>query len=138
MKLCRYRFLRLKKTVGRVFNMNIERRSPARKERAAKPCYMMRPWRPLNLNALLNACTHARRRWRSLCPSESAMAKRRHGKASSHVFDLTGHPKATRAYAWSSPIEGSDKRRFFAVLHEGPVKSPVDEVRASIVAENRK
>jgi hypothetical protein len=29
-----------------------------------------------------------------------------------HVFDLTGHPKATRAYAWSSPIEGSDKRRF--------------------------
>jgi hypothetical protein len=26
-----------------------------------------------------------------------------------HVFDLEGHPKATRAYAWSSPIEGSDK-----------------------------
>jgi hypothetical protein len=23
-----------------------------------------------------------------------------------HVFDLTGHPTATRAYAWSSPIEG--------------------------------
>ena len=36
-----------------------------------------------------------------------------------HVFDLTGHPTATRAYAWSSPIEGSDKRRFFAVLHMG-------------------
>ena len=31
-----------------------------------------------------------------------------------HVFDLTGHPTATRAYAWSSPIEGSTKRRFFA------------------------
>jgi hypothetical protein len=27
-----------------------------------------------------------------------------------NVFDLTGHPKATRAYAWSSPLEGSDKR----------------------------
>jgi hypothetical protein len=26
-----------------------------------------------------------------------------------HVFDLEGHPKATRAYAWSSPIEGSTK-----------------------------
>ena len=25
-----------------------------------------------------------------------------------HVFDLAGHPKATRAYAWSSPIEGSE------------------------------
>jgi hypothetical protein len=27
-----------------------------------------------------------------------------------HAFDLTGHPTATRAYAWSSPIEGSTKR----------------------------
>ena len=24
-----------------------------------------------------------------------------------HVFELEGHPRATRAYAWSSPIEGS-------------------------------
>jgi hypothetical protein len=54
-----------------------------------------------------------------------------------HVFDLKGHPAASRAYAWSSPIEGSDKRRFFAVLHQGPVKSPVDAVRAAIVAERR-
>jgi hypothetical protein len=54
-----------------------------------------------------------------------------------HVFDLEGHPTASRAYAWSSPIEGSDKRRFFAVLHAGPVKSPVDAVRAAIVAEQR-
>jgi hypothetical protein len=45
-----------------------------------------------------------------------------------HVFELEGHPIATRAYAWSSPIEGSDKRRFFAVLHMGPVKSPQDAV----------
>ena len=29
-----------------------------------------------------------------------------------HVFDLDGHPSATSAYAWSSPVEGSDKRRF--------------------------
>jgi hypothetical protein len=54
-----------------------------------------------------------------------------------HVFDLTGHPKATRAYAWSSPIEGSDKRRFFAVLHLPPVTSPIEAVRAAIVAEQR-
>jgi hypothetical protein len=54
-----------------------------------------------------------------------------------HVFDLVGHPKATTAYAWSSPIEGSDKRRFFAVLHQGPIKSPADAVRAAIVAETR-
>ncbi len=54
-----------------------------------------------------------------------------------HVFDLEGHPSATRAYAWSSPIEGSDKRRFYAVLHLGGIRSPLDAVRAAIVAEHR-
>jgi hypothetical protein len=54
------------------------------------------------------------------------------------VFDLDNHPRATRAYAWSSPIEGSDKRRFFAVLHLGGIRSPADAVRAAIVAEHRK
>ena len=39
-----------------------------------------------------------------------------------HVFDLKGNAKATRAYAWSSPIEGSDKRRFYAVLHLGGIR----------------
>ena len=55
-----------------------------------------------------------------------------------HVFDLAGHPQATRAYAWSSPVEGSDKRRFFAVLHMGGIKSPLDAVRAAVVAEHRR
>jgi hypothetical protein len=49
-----------------------------------------------------------------------------------HVFDLAHNPLADRAYAWSSPIEGSDKRRFFA-----GIESPVDAVRAAIVAEQR-
>jgi hypothetical protein len=53
-----------------------------------------------------------------------------------HVFDLVGHPKAARAYAWSSPIEGGDKRRFFAVLQMGAIKSPRDAVRAAIVQEH--
>lgn len=54
-----------------------------------------------------------------------------------HVFDWIGHPKATRAYAWSSPIKGSLERRFFAVLHIPPINSPMAAVRASIVAERR-
>jgi hypothetical protein len=54
-----------------------------------------------------------------------------------HVFKLTGHPKATRAYAWSSPIEGSGKRRFIAVLHLPPITSPVDAVWAALVAEHK-
>ena len=54
-----------------------------------------------------------------------------------HFFDLAGHPTATMAYAWSSPIKGGDKRRFYAVLHVPPITSPVDAVRAAIVAERR-
>jgi len=54
-----------------------------------------------------------------------------------HIFDLDGHPRATRAYAWSSPVEGSDRRRFYAVLHLRGIRSPLDAVRAAIVAERR-
>ena len=54
-----------------------------------------------------------------------------------HIFDLGGHPRATRAYAWSSPVDGSDRRRFYAVLHLGGIRSPLDAVRASIVAEHK-
>jgi len=53
-----------------------------------------------------------------------------------HIFDLEGHPKASRAYAWSSPIKGSDQRRFFAVLNIPPIDSPLDAVRAAIVAQH--
>jgi hypothetical protein len=51
-----------------------------------------------------------------------------------HVFDLADHPMA---YAWSSPIEGSTKRRFFAALHTDRINSPLEAVRAAIVAEQR-
>lgn len=49
-----------------------------------------------------------------------------------HIFDLEGNAKSTRAYAWSSPIDGSDKRQFYAVLHVGDIRSPLDAVRATI------
>jgi hypothetical protein len=51
--------------------------------------------------------------------------------------NLAGHPTASRAYAWSSPIEGSTKRRFFAVLDTERINSPLEAVRAAIVAEQR-
>lgn len=47
------------------------------------------------------------------------------------VFELAGHPKARRAYAWSYATEGT-KRKFVAVLHVPPIASAVDAVRASI------
>jgi hypothetical protein len=54
-----------------------------------------------------------------------------------HIFEIAGHPTATRCYAWSSPLEGSDKRRFFAVLHIPPIISAQDAVRVAIVQEYR-
>jgi hypothetical protein len=50
-----------------------------------------------------------------------------------YVFDLAGHRSADRCYAWSSRVEGSDRRRFFAVLHMPPIASPADAVRATIL-----
>ncbi len=54
------------------------------------------------------------------------------------VFSVTGHATAERAYAWSDPVSGSDRRRFYAVLHEYPVDSPEKAVRAAIVSEYRR
>jgi len=54
------------------------------------------------------------------------------------VFRLVDHPSAEKCYAWSYAMEGSPKRKYIAVLHAGPVKSPVDAVRAFIVSESNK
>src|SRR5438445_6130979 len=53
------------------------------------------------------------------------------------VFDLIGHPTASRCYAWSHATKGR-KRRFVAVLHLPPVNSAVTAVRASIASDVRK
>ena len=53
------------------------------------------------------------------------------------VLDLRYHPTAKTAYGWSDPVPGSDHRRFYAVLHQGPVDSPEAAVRAAIVNEYR-
>lgn len=52
------------------------------------------------------------------------------------VFELTGHPKATRAYAWSYETD-AQKKRSVAVLHVPPIDSPEAAVRAAIVKEVR-
>jgi len=54
-----------------------------------------------------------------------------------HIFDLKDHPKAKRAYAWSSPISGGSKPRYFAVLHMGQITGPVEAVKAASAAINK-
>ena len=51
-----------------------------------------------------------------------------------HVFSLTGNPKATQAYAWATPIDGSSSSQFFAVLHQGKVRGPLEAVKAALEA----
>ena len=52
------------------------------------------------------------------------------------VFDLHGHPKASRVYAWSHDTDGPQKRHV-TVLHVAPITSAVEAVRAAIVQEFR-
>lgn len=52
------------------------------------------------------------------------------------VFDLEGHPAASRCYAWSH-VTDEGKKRYVAVLHVPPVDSPQAAVRAAVVQEFR-
>lgn len=54
------------------------------------------------------------------------------------VFELIDHPTAKKCYAWSYIVNDSGKRKFVAVLHQHPVISPEDAVKAFIVSEYKK
>jgi hypothetical protein len=51
------------------------------------------------------------------------------------VFDLVGHPKTNRAYAWS--YRDGDEPKSFAVLHVAPVNSPQSAVKSAVTARGR-
>jgi hypothetical protein len=51
------------------------------------------------------------------------------------TFDLEGHPKAKRAYAWRL-MDGSELR-YVAVLEIPPVESPQTAVKVAIAARAR-
>lgn len=53
------------------------------------------------------------------------------------VFDLSGNPKATRAYAWMHGLDDTKAKRHVAVLQIPPVDSPQAAVKAVIVYEYR-
>jgi len=52
------------------------------------------------------------------------------------VFELIDHPTAKKCYAWSYEAD-EGKRKFVAVLHQDPVKSPKDAVKAAIISGNQ-
>src|SRR6266566_4623738 len=51
------------------------------------------------------------------------------------VFDLIGHPKAKRAYAWT--YQDHDQNKTVTVLHIPPVDSPQSAVKVAIAARAR-
>lgn len=54
------------------------------------------------------------------------------------VFELIGHPKAPKAYAWAYKTDNPKKPVHVTVLHIEPVISPLLAVRAAIVEEFRR
>jgi hypothetical protein len=54
------------------------------------------------------------------------------------VFDLKGHPKTDRAYAWSHDTDDpANPKRHVTVLHIPPAITPLMAVRTAIAAEVR-
>jgi len=54
------------------------------------------------------------------------------------VFDLHGHPKASKVYAWTNETDDPENpKHHVTVLHLGPVTSAVHAVRAAIIQEFR-
>ena len=71
-------------------------------------------------------------------PVREAFEGRTAWEGNAQVFNLIDHPETDKCYTWSSPIEGSEKRKFYAILHIPPVDSSEKAVRASIIQDYRK
>ncbi len=95
---------------------------------------------PAGIPALQDAIKHMHgcdSVWRESVTVDETFEGAQVWKGEVQVFELQGHPKATRCYAWSEASTGN-RRRFFAALHLGAVDSPAAAVRGSIVVDARK
>ena len=76
--------------------------------------------------------------WRETVPVHEVFKGETVWKGEVEVFDLTGHPKAKRCYAWSHLDGANDERtRFVAVLEIPPVESAETAVRVQIVKDHK-
>lgn len=76
--------------------------------------------------------------WRETVPVQEVFQGRTIWQGEVEVFDLTGHAKAKRAYAWSHKDGKDDSdEKFVTVLEIPPVTSPQTAVKVAIVAEVR-
>ncbi len=75
--------------------------------------------------------------WQEAIPVKEIFEGQTVWEGTVQVFNLIAHPSANRCYAWSYLVEKSGRRKFFAVLHQGPVNSPRTAVQAAIVSEHK-
>ena len=68
------------------------------------------------------------------CVGKVTVHEKRHGRTvwygTVHVFELFGHERASRAYAWTIIGGGGEAPQVATVLHKGLVAGPSDAVRA--------
>ena len=74
--------------------------------------------------------------WRETVPVHEVFRGKTVWRGEVEVYDLTGHPKAKRAYA-RSHVDGKkdDKERFVAVLEIPPVDSAQKAVQVQIIKD---
>ena len=58
-------------------------------------------------------------------------------KGNVDTFTLSGHPKATRAFAWAYRDETGEVQ-YLAVLNVPPINSPSEAVQAAIASGNQR
>jgi hypothetical protein len=74
--------------------------------------------------------------WRETVPVKEVFNGKTIWQGDVEVFDLYGHPKAKRAYAWSHLDGKNDERmRYVSVLEIPPVNSPETAVKVAIASE---
>lgn len=76
--------------------------------------------------------------WRETIPVHEVFRGQTVWQGCVEVFDLDGHAKAKRAYAWSQ-LEGKndEEEHFTTVLEIPPVESARTAVQASIMADRK-
>jgi hypothetical protein len=92
---------------------------------------------PAGIPALLDAILHLEgcaATWVESVPVHQKSGTETVWAGEVQVFDLFGHPKAKRAYAWSHATTGA-RRQFHVVLHLPPVDGPVMAVKTAVYAE---
>lgn len=89
-----------------------------------------------NLKLAIEALHNCSAKWRETVPVHEVFRGQTVWKGEVEVYDLSGHPKARRAYGWAhAEGENSEGQRYVAVLEIPPVDSAQKAVQVQIVKD---